>query len=161
MQAFSNEEAMVAKHTPLVVSIALKFRPIPPNDTDDLVSVGMIGLIKAIRSFDPSRGFQFSTHASTIIRNEILRELGRVNANKLHERIENGDMSCEQPLAKIEEYLPDNLSDTEKELLYRKFFLNETLETIGNHYNGKTKQWASMQIKTIIRKIQSANEQKT
>ena len=155
------EDKMVVKHAPLVVSIALKFRPIPPNDTDDMVSVGMIGLIKAIRSFDSSRGYQFSTYASKLISNEILRELGRVNSNKSHEQMEFNEVSCENPLSNIEDYLPDTLSDTEKELLYKRFFLNETLDTIGAAYHGKTKQWASMQIKAIIRKIQTANEQKT
>jgi RNA polymerase sigma factor (sigma-70 family) len=154
----SNEEALVVKHTPLVVSIALKFKPIPPNDTDDLVSVGMIGLLKAIRTFEPERGFQFSTHASTVIRNEILRELGRVNANKVHEQLEYGDLSHEPANTCISEYLPDTLSDSDRELLYRRFFLGETLDDIGYSFDNKTKQWASMQIKNIIRKIQSANE---
>lgn len=150
----------MVEHTPLVVSIALRFKPIPPNDTDDLVSVGMIGLLKAIRSFDAKKGYQFSTYAYNLVTNEILRELGRVNSKKSHEQIESIDLSQESEDTNIGDYLPDTLTEFERELLYRRFFLNETLDDIGQQFEGKTKQWASMQIKTIIKKIQAANEQK-
>lgn len=43
--------------------------------TEDLYQVGSIGLINAIRQFDASKGFKFSTYASTCIRNEILRSV--------------------------------------------------------------------------------------
>lgn len=41
--------------------------------TEDLFQIGSIGLINAIRKFNPDKGFKFSTYASTCIRNEILR----------------------------------------------------------------------------------------
>ena len=46
-----------------------------PNE--DLYQTGAIGLINAIRKFDTSKGFKFSTYASTCIRNEILRSFIR------------------------------------------------------------------------------------
>ena len=42
------------------------------NDTDDLISIGTIGLIKAIDSFDYKKGTRLSTYASRCIENEIL-----------------------------------------------------------------------------------------
>jgi len=42
---------------------------------DDLVQIGTLGLIKAARSFDPERGFAFSTYAVPIIMGEIKRNL--------------------------------------------------------------------------------------
>lgn len=39
---------------------------------DDLYSTGIVGLIKAINSFDTEKGFKFSTYATHVIRNEIL-----------------------------------------------------------------------------------------
>lgn len=42
------------------------------NDTEDLVSIGTIGLIKAIDSFDPAKGTRLATYASRCIENEIL-----------------------------------------------------------------------------------------
>ena len=44
------------------------------NDTEDLVSIGTIGLIKAIDSFDPSKGTRLATYASRCIENEILEQ---------------------------------------------------------------------------------------
>ncbi len=46
---------------------------LPPSvDREDLVSAGIIGLIKAVDRFDPSRGVKFDTYASTVIRGEIM-----------------------------------------------------------------------------------------
>ena len=43
--------------------------------SEDLFQIGAIGLINAIKQFNPNKGFKFSTYASTCIRNEILRSL--------------------------------------------------------------------------------------
>ena len=50
-------------------------------EADDLISVGTIGLIKAVDSFDNSKGFLLSTYASRCIENEILM---LIRANKKH-----------------------------------------------------------------------------
>ena len=50
-------------------------------EADDLISVGTIGLIKAVDSFDGSKGFLLSTYASRCIENEILM---LIRANKKH-----------------------------------------------------------------------------
>lgn len=42
------------------------------NDQDDLVSIGTIGLIKAINTFDPNKNIKLSSYASRCIENEIL-----------------------------------------------------------------------------------------
>ena len=42
------------------------------NDRDDLVSIGTVGLIKAVDSFDPTKGIRLSSYASRCIENEIL-----------------------------------------------------------------------------------------
>ncbi len=42
------------------------------NDTDDLISIGTIGLIKAIDSFNPEKNIKLATYASRCIENEIL-----------------------------------------------------------------------------------------
>ena len=42
------------------------------NDQEDLVSIGTIGLIKAVDTFDPSKGIRLSSYASRCIENEIL-----------------------------------------------------------------------------------------
>ncbi len=62
-------------YMPLVHSIAsmISGKGLPPNiDYNDLVSDGMIGLMKAWENFDPKRGVKFETYASYRIRGEIL-----------------------------------------------------------------------------------------
>lgn len=54
----------------LVVFIAKKYVNYP--DCDDLISIGTLGLIKAINSFDAKKGTQLATYASKCIENEIL-----------------------------------------------------------------------------------------
>ena len=41
------------------------------RDTEDLVSIGTIGLIRAAETFDPAKDISFSTYASTCIQNQI------------------------------------------------------------------------------------------
>lgn len=56
----------------LVAHIAKKYSPTVGNDTDDLISIGSIGLIKAIDSFDKEKNIRLATYASRCITNEIL-----------------------------------------------------------------------------------------
>lgn len=61
----------------LVVYIARKFDN-TGVDTEDLVSVGTIGLIKAVNSFAPEKNIKLATYASRCIENEILMYLRRI-----------------------------------------------------------------------------------
>jgi len=61
---------LVKHNLRLVVFIAKKYVNYPDND--ELISIGTMGLIKAINSFDPDKGSQLATYASRCIENEIL-----------------------------------------------------------------------------------------
>ena len=65
---------LVEKNSALVYKIAHSFGG-RGCEFDDLVQIGSIGLLKAIRSFDESRGFAFSTYAVPLIVGEIRRFL--------------------------------------------------------------------------------------
>lgn len=69
----------VELHAPLVKKIAkLLIARLPASvELDDLVQVGIIGLIEAARQFDPTQGVQFETFASQRIRGAMLDELRR------------------------------------------------------------------------------------
>lgn len=156
MKKILSEEELVKTHTPLVVSIAFKFKPKPPNDYDDLISIGMIGLLKAIRAFDPSKGNQFSTLASTIIRREIVRELEKSNGKDQ----ENIEFDIEQDESSgFEDYLPENLNNIERKILVYRFHYGYTFEEIGAKL-GYTKQWANSKLNSILAKILESNEKK-
>ena len=70
----SATEALIIENVALVKSIALKFRD-RGTEFEDLMQIGTIGMIKAIRSFDSSRGTAFSTYAVPLIVGEIRRHL--------------------------------------------------------------------------------------
>jgi len=72
------EARQVEQHKPLVVSEALKLiRTLPGLEMDDLVAAGSIGLLEAIRKYDPAKGTKFSTYAVIRIRSHILAEIRR------------------------------------------------------------------------------------
>lgn len=67
-------ETLIVENVALVKSIALKFRD-RGTELEDLMQIGTIGMIKAIRSFDMDRGTAFSTYAVPLIVGEIRRHL--------------------------------------------------------------------------------------
>ena len=65
-----SRDILIKHNLRLVAHIAKKYQG--AEDTDDLISVGSIGLIKAINTFDPSKGTQLATYTARCIENEIL-----------------------------------------------------------------------------------------
>lgn len=84
-QAF---ERLIIENTPLVRSIALRFRD-RGTELDDLMQIGMIGMVKAVRSFDFDRSTAFSTYAVPLIVGEIkryLRDDGVIRVSRIYKR---------------------------------------------------------------------------
>ncbi len=73
------KEILVKHNLRLVAHIAKKYTNY--GDNDELISIGSIGLIKAIESFKPDKGTQLATYASRCIENEILMTM---RATKRH-----------------------------------------------------------------------------
>ena len=71
--------ALVEHNLRLVAHIVKKY-DIRRTQTDDLISIGTIGLIKAVDTFAPEKGKKLTTYASRCIENEILMYL-RKNRN--------------------------------------------------------------------------------
>ena len=65
------KEELVIQNAGLVHFLVNKLG-VPPNEFDDVVSVGEIGLIKAATTFDNSKNIKFATYATKCINNEIL-----------------------------------------------------------------------------------------
>ena len=74
----------------LVVYIAKKFDNTGVG-VEDLISIGTIGLIKAINSFNPDKNIKLATYASRCIENEILMYLRRNNKTRM-------EVSIDEPL---------------------------------------------------------------
>ncbi len=83
-------EKLIRHNLRLVVYIAKKFDNVGTG-IEDLISIGTIGLIKAVRSFRPERNIKLATYASRCIENEILMY---VRKNASH----RGDVSIDDPL---------------------------------------------------------------
>ena len=82
-------EAIVILNAPLVSSIAARFSG-RGYESDDLVAIGNIGLVKAIRTFDFSRECAFSTYAVPLIFGEIrrfLRDDGMIKVSRDEKRL--------------------------------------------------------------------------
>lgn len=79
-QQFGQDE-LVARHAPLIKRIAwhLITRLPPSVQLDDLMQVGMMGLLEASRNYDPDQGASFETFAGTRIRGAMLDEIRRTD----------------------------------------------------------------------------------
>ena len=64
-------DILIERNLRLVAHIIKKYYT-RGNDQEDLISIGTIGLIKAITSFDPEKGARLATYASRCIENAIL-----------------------------------------------------------------------------------------
>lgn len=67
-------ETLIEHNLRLVAHIVKKYN-LPERDTDDFISIGTIGLIKAIDTFDPGKNIRLATYASRCIDNELLMTL--------------------------------------------------------------------------------------
>lgn len=80
-----NKEArniLIERNLRLVAHIVKKYNTVD-KETDDLISIGTIGLIKAVDSFNPDKGIRLATYASRCIDNAILSERNVLTANSL------------------------------------------------------------------------------
>ena len=98
----------------LVVYIAKKFDNTGVG-VEDLISIGTIGLIKAINTFNPEKKIKLATYASRCIENEILMYLRRNNKTKM-------EVSIDEPLNVDwdgNELLLSDILGTDEDTIYR------------------------------------------
>lgn len=85
-----SREKLITHNLRLVVYIARKFES-PGAGIEDLISIGTIGLIKAVNTFRPEKGIKLATYASRCIENEILMYLRKSSQLK-------NEVSIDDPL---------------------------------------------------------------
>ncbi|MBQ8782965.1 MAG: RNA polymerase sporulation sigma factor SigE [Clostridia bacterium] len=86
----SVREKLIVHNLRLVVYIARKFENTGAG-LEDIISIGTIGLIKAVKTFCPSRNIKLATYASRCIENEILMYLRKTSSLK-------NEVSIDEPL---------------------------------------------------------------
>ena len=117
----------------LVVYIAKKFDNTGVG-VEDLISIGTIGLIKAINTFNPEKKIKLATYASRCIENEILMYLRRNNKTQM-------EVSIDEPLNVDwdgNELLLSDILGTDEDVIYRdieteveKKLLNKAIEHLS------------------------------
>ncbi len=120
IQMLAGEESEDAKslliehNLRLVVYIAKKFDNTGIG-VEDLISIGTIGLIKAINTFNPTKNIKLATYASRCIENEILMYLRRNNKTRM-------EVSIDEPLNVDwdgNELLLSDILGTDEDIIYR------------------------------------------
>ena len=108
-------DLLIEHNLRLVVYIARKFENAGIN-VEDLISIGTIGLIKAVNTFKIEKNIKLATYASRCIENEILMHLRRTSKTK-------GEVSLDEPL---------NVDWDGNELLLSDILGTETDEVYGH-----------------------------
>lgn len=118
-------QALITHNLRLVSHIAHKYQ-VPGYGQDDLISIGVIGLIKAVNSFKPGTGTALGTYAARCIENEILMTLRA-------SRKRRGDVSLSDPIGTDGEGNDITFMDilgTEQDALEEEVIRKVTLEKI-------------------------------
>lgn len=105
---------LIERNLRLVVYIARKFENTGVA-IEDLISVGTIGLIKAVNTFNPEKKIKLATYASRCIENEILMYLRRNNKTK-------AEVSIDEPLNVDwdgNELLLSDILGTDEDIIYK------------------------------------------
>lgn len=114
-QSEAVKSTLIEKNLRLVVYIARRFEN-TGVDFDDLVSVGTIGLIKAVNSFNAEKNIKLATYASRCVENEILMYLRRTSKIK-------SEVSFDEPLNtdwEGNELLLSDVMGTDGDTVYKK-----------------------------------------
>ena len=156
-----------------MVGLILKSLNLNTQD-EDLYSIGMIGVVKAVNTFNPDKGVKFSTYATPIIRNEILMtfrkkriipafsldesyNLGNGESIDFSEMIADGRRFEDEVIAnmQIKKLLP-KLIDREKKIISLKMD-GKTQKEIADIL-GLAQSYISRIIKSIFKKWGKQNE---
>lgn len=147
----SARDKIILGNIKFAISISVKYISIDPAyDSDDLLQIAIIGLIKAVDSFDYTRGYSFATYSGRIIANELnmlwrrfkylplilsldapinsLDTNGIILRDILIDRDTNIEMDVEYSIMStlIESEL-DCLSERDKNIIIDRFGLNNTI----------------------------------
>ena len=135
-------DILVEKNMRLVAHMTKKYST-PDRDVRDLISVGTVGLIKAINSFKPDKGIRFATYAAKCIDNELLMMLRS-------EKKKSREVSIYEPIGTDKEgneiHLLDILGTQETDLIKKI----EQKENIKKIYEELEKMEMNKEKKTLI-----------
>lgn len=157
LAASGNKEAkdvLVERNLRLVAHIAKKYNQVAGCDDDDLISIGTIGLMKAISSFDYRKQARLATYAARCIENEILMTVRagkklkqEISLNECLGHDTDGNevtfmdilpsddeeiadrVGTDMDIQKLRTYLSRNLSPREQEIIIKRYGLGKRTYT--------------------------------
>lgn len=135
-------DSLVEHNLRLVVYIARRFEN-TGIDLDDLISVGTIGLIKAVNSYNSDKNIKLATYASRCIENEILMFLRRTSKIK-------SEVSFDEPLntdSEGNELVLSDVMGTEPDTVYKRIengVENELLKEALSRLNNREREIMSL-----------------
>lgn len=178
------KETLIEHNLRLVAHIAKKYQNVD-EETEDMISIGTIGLIKAIDSFDAGKG-KLSTYASRCIDNELLmflrarkktsrevslyepigtdREGNEINLLDIieQEQIDVVDrMEAENKLSRLSGLIHDKLNEREREIITLRYGLTSEYEVTQREIGRKlgiSRSYVSRIEKRALEKLREAYE---
>jgi RNA polymerase sigma factor for flagellar operon FliA len=142
-------EALVMAHLGMVkrVALHLKVRIPPFMELDELIQVGMIGLLEAARSFDSSKGVEFESYALSRVRGAILDEVRQLSYlprsavafNKSENEAINflaSELGRAPTQSELAEHMGDDLEEFQKKRGNAKRFETLSMEVINDEVLG-------------------------
>ena len=127
-----NREEVIKRYSPMIKYVANRIAMrLPPHvEVDDLISVGVLGLMDAISKYDPTRGAKFKTYAEFRVRGAILDELRSMDwvPRSVRQKASNVDAVVQKLQAKLKRNPEDEEVAEAMELSLDQFYdtLNET-----------------------------------
>ena len=138
----SAREELITHNLRLVVYIAKKYDS-PSASAEDLISIGTIGLIKAVKTFSPEKNIKLATYASRCIENEILMFLRKSSQLK-------NEVSIDEPLNTDwdgNELLLCDILGSDPDLVNKD--IENELEDAGYYINSRDKESIEQRCVTI------------
>ena len=150
----SARSKLIEHNLRLVVYIAKRFENIE-SDIEDLISIGTIGLIKAVNTYKSDKNIKLATYASRCIENEILMYIRKNSGKKL-------EVSIDEPLSNDfdgNELLLSDVLGSDEEQIYKDIEADEDKKTIKNALMGLSKR--ERQIITLRFGLDGSNRELT
>ncbi len=127
------EELLIEKYNRLVKICSRPFF-LAGGDSEDLIQEGMMGLLSAIRQFDPARDTAFKTYAENCIRNRLISAIR--SASRFKHIPLNESVSFESPLFDDSQAHPSGLMRDPEELIIAR----ERLDEVNSMLSGSLSQ---------------------
>lgn len=178
-------DKLIEHNLRLVAHIVKKYNMVD-KETDDLISIGTIGLIKAIDTFDDEKGIRLATYASRCIDNELLmmlrsgkrlakevylydpigsdREGNEINLIDIIEEAEIDivdNIVLENDIKRLYQVLGKVLTDREREIISLRYGLSNTKEVTQReiaHKLGISRSYVSRIEKKALKKLRECFE---